>query len=313
VQLSPELVGDGQVLRPQLVRDELLGLFSKLDVRPSEIRLVVSDRVCVTRVLDYPKMPHPEFEKSIPFEAERELPMDVEEAYLAWEVLETNEQGQTVLLVGGWREAVDSYVEALRGVAPVKVVEPRSFALARAAGLTDAVLADWTGDQLQLVVVVGRRVTFTTTAVLLPSVTDSPMRLAQVFCTLLPKPSIRRNALPRRIVFLGQLHGRDDVAAFVQRQPLPQSFDMVTDWIPPGEFGELSAIGQVATAGLLIRRQRSNVEKAQFPELNLLPKPRIVRQSQPIIRPQFVVALVMSLALFGAVVFGQLVPTLASK
>jgi hypothetical protein len=139
------------------------------------------------------------------------------------------------------------------------------------------------------------------------------MRLAQIFCTLLPKPSIRRNGLPRRIVFLGQLHGRDDVAAFVQRQPLPQAFEIVTDWVPPGEFGKFSPNGQVATAGLLIRGQRSDPEKVQFPELNLLPKPRIVRQSQPIIRPQFVVALVMSLALFGVVVFGQLVPTLASK
>jgi hypothetical protein len=236
--------------------------------------------------------------------------MDVEDAYLAWEVLESNEKGQTVLLLGAWREAVDSYVEAFRGLAPVKVVEPRSFALARAAGLTDAVLADWTADQLQLVVVSNRRVAFTTTAVLLPSVTESPMRLAQVFCTLLPKPSIKRS-LPSRIVFLGQLQGREDVAAFVLRQPLGQAFEIVSDWLPVEPYAQFGAGGHVANAGLLMRAQPG--EGMQFAEPNLIAKPRVIRQSQPMIRPQFVVALVVSLALFAVVFVGQLVPTLASK
>jgi hypothetical protein len=52
----------------------------------------------------------------------------------------------------------------------------------------------------------------------------------------------------------------------------------------------------------------------RFPQVNLLPKarpPRAVRR--PLVRARFVIALVMSLVLFAAVVFGHLVPIMAGQ
>jgi hypothetical protein len=119
--------------------------------------------------------------------------------------------------------------------------------------LPDAVLADWTGDQLQVVVVDQRRVRFTATALVSATVRNSPMRLAQAFCTLIPRPGIGRRLLPKQIVFLGELYGRNDVAAFVQRQPMSQSFEIMTDWLPPDPFRRFVAAGQTANMGLLLR------------------------------------------------------------
>src|SRR5207245_5295012 len=131
---------------------------------------------------------------------------------------------------------------------------PRSVALARAVGLPDAVLADWTGERVQIVVVEGYRVTFSTSRTIPSSATESTARLAPFIAGLIPKPSGRRGLLPGRLVLLGALYGASDLAAERVRVS-GQAFPALLDWRPADPFGRFAAASQAAAIGALMRIQ----------------------------------------------------------
>src|SRR3989442_15168464 len=267
--LPAEALHDGKVLQPPAVQLYLARLMRVLKLRRAEVRLVLSDSACVTRFLVYPRMPRRDLERSLRLESARELPMNPDSAYLGWETVEENGGQHRVFLVGAWRDIVDGYLEAVEGLGRPKIVEPRSVALARAVALPDAVLMDWTGERVQVVVVEGYRVTFSTSRTIASSITESTQRLASFIAGLIPKPSGRRGLLPGRLVLLGELHGRADLAAELVRISA-QPFEVVLDWRPPDPLGRFSAASQAATIGALMRDQPGVPVAGRFPGVNLL-------------------------------------------
>jgi hypothetical protein len=230
-------------------------------------------------------------------------------AYLGWETVEADGGQHRVFLVGAWRDIVDGYLQAVEGLGRPKIIEPRSVALARAVGLSDAVLADWTGERIQVVVVEGYRVTFSTSRTIPSSLTDSAARLAPFIAGLIPKPSGRRGLLPGRLVLLGELHGRSDLAAELIRAS-GQPFQAILDWRPADPFGRFAAASQAATIGALMRDQSSAQAAGRFPGVNLLTERNRIMRPQPAVRARFVIALVVA-ALMLAVVVGIQIGTLA--
>jgi len=246
--LPEDAIQDGKILQPVAVQLYLNRLWKALKLGSVEIRLCVSDSACVTRALDFPKMPARELERSLRFELERELPMSRRDAYLAWQVIDAQKTRETVLLVAAWRDVIEGYLEALEGLGRVTVVEPRSLAVARAVGLRDALLIDWTGDHMQVLIVEKRRVTYTSSVRVSNGTGNSHARLLQVISTLIPKSTGRRNALPSELVMLGELYGREDVAA-----SLGEDLKVMPDWRPPAPYGAFAAASQVANIGLMLR------------------------------------------------------------
>jgi len=244
--LPADAIQNGRVLQPVAVQLYLTRLWKALKLRFVEIRLCISDSACVMRFLDYPRMPAKELERSLRIELERELPMNPREAYLAWQVVEVRDNQQTVLVVGAWRDVVEGYLEALEGLGHVAVIEPRSMALARAAGVADALLLDWTGDQLQVAVVEKRRVTYTNSAVVTNGAVDSLARVIHLTSSLVPKTG-RRSPLPPRLVLLGELYGREEVGRALG------AFEVLPEWRPPHPFGSFAAASQAANIGMLMR------------------------------------------------------------
>ncbi len=251
--LPAEAIADGRILQPIAVQLFVTRLMKKLSVKPSEMRVSVSDSACVTRVLEYPRMPPRDLERSLRFEAGRELPMSPRNAYLGWQVIEAQGPRQTVLLVGAWRDVVEGYLEALGGIGRVTVAEPRSLALARAVGLSDAVLLDWTGDRIQIATVERFRVRYTTSVQLANGAASSLSRLVQVVSGLLPKASGRSRSVGSPLVLLGTLRGRDDVARALGQDPAALRVEPVVDWCPPEPFGKFAATCQAANIGMLLR------------------------------------------------------------
>ncbi len=307
--LPPEALHDGKVLQPPAVQLYLARLMRVLKLRRAEVRLVLSDSACVTRFLAYPRMPRQDLERSLRLESARELPMNPASAYLGWETVEVEGGQHQVFLVGAWRDIVDGYLQAVEGLGRPKIVEPRSVALARAVGLPDAVLMDWTGERIQVVVVESHRVTFSTSRTIPPSVTESAARLAPFVAGLIPKPSGRRGLLPGRLVLLGEFYGRGDLAAELVGTTA-QPFDVVLDWRPTDPFGRFAAASQAATIGALMRDHPGVQVARSFPGVNLLIERNRIMQPQPAVRARFLIALVVA-ALMLAVVVGIQIGTLA--
>jgi hypothetical protein len=160
---------------------------------------------------------------------------------------------------------------------------------------------DWTGERVQVVVVEGYRVTFSTSRTIPASVTDSTARLAPFIAGLIPKPSGRRGLLPGRLVLLGELYGRSDLAAELIRMS-GQPFQAILDWRPADPFGRFAAASQAATIGAQVA--------GDFPGVNLLIERNRIMRPQPAVRGRFVIALVVA-ALMLAVVVGIQIGTLA--
>lgn len=235
--------------------------------------------------------------------------MNPETAYLGWEPLDLNGQ-DGVVLVGAWRDVVDAYVQAVEGLGQARILEPRSVALARAVGYADVVLVDWTGERVQVVVVEGHRVTFSTSRTVPAAVTESTPRLASFIAVLIPKGSARRGPLPSRLVLLGELYGRHDVAEDLDRQPGFPPFEVEVEWQPPAPFGRFAAACQAATIGALLRDKGRAQSSGRFPAINLMIERKRIVQPRPVIRPQFLIALAVA-AVFLAVVVGIQIVTLA--
>jgi hypothetical protein len=307
--LPADALHDGKVLQPPAVQLYLARLMRVLKLRRAEVRLVLSDSACVTRFLAYPRMPRRDLEQSLRLESARELPMNPASAYLGWETVEADGGQHRVFLVGAWRDIVDGYLQSVEGLGRPKIIEPRSVALARAVGLPDAVLMDWTGDRVQVVVVEGYRVTFSTSRTILPSVSESTARLAPFIAGLIPKPSGRRGLLPSRLVLLGELYGRGDLAAELVRMT-GQPFEVILEWRPADPFGRFAAASQAATIGTLMRDHPGSPAAGHFPGVNLLIERDRILRPHPAVRARFVIALVVA-ALMLAVVVGIQIGTLA--
>ena len=307
--LPPEALHDGKVLHPPAVQHYLARLMRVMKLRRAEVRIVLSDSACVTRFLVYPRMPRHDLERSLRLESERELPMNPDDAYLGWETVDADGGQHRVFLVGAWRDIVDGYLEAVEGLGRPKIIEPRSVALARAVGLPDAVLADWTGERVQVVIVEGCRVTFSISRTIPSSVTDSTARLAPFIAGLIPKPSGRRGLLPGRLVLLGELYGRADLAAELIRAS-GQPLQAILDWRPADPFGRFAAASQAATIGALMRHQRGAQVAGSIPGVNLLIERNRIMRPQPAVRARFLIALMVA-ALMLAVVVGIQLGTLA--
>lgn len=310
--LPVEAIHDGKVLQPPAVQHYLARLLRVLKLRRAEVRLVLSDSACVTRFLAYPRMPLRDLERSLRLESARELPMNPDSAYLGWETVDSDDHHR-VFLVGAWRDIVDAYLQAVEGLGRVRIIEPRSVALARAVGLADAVLLDWTGDRIQVVVVQDHRVTFSTSRTLPAAVTESTPRLISFIASFIPKSSGRRGQLPVRLVLLGELYGRSDVAAELARMPGATPFEVELEWQPADPFGRFAAACQAATIGVLMRGERRPQAGARFPTVNLVLERNRIMRPQPVVRTQFVIALAVAALMLAVVVGIQLVTLAGSK
>jgi Tfp pilus assembly PilM family ATPase len=251
--LPSEAIEDGKILQPVAVQLYLNRLMKDLKPRSPELRVTVSDSACVTRFLEYPKMSARDLERSLRFEAARELPMNPRDAYLGWQVVDEQQNQQTVLLVAAWRDVVEGYLEALEGLGSVRVIEPRSLALARGAGLPDAILLDWTGERVQVAVVEKGRVTYTSTVLIHNGTASSVPRVVHVVSGILPKATGRRSPLPTRLVLLGKFSGSNDVKDELAQQAGMGRFEFIPDWHPPEPFARVAESSQVANIGMLLR------------------------------------------------------------
>ncbi|MFY9615863.1 MAG: hypothetical protein WAT58_10745, partial [Candidatus Dormiibacterota bacterium] len=146
---------------------------------------------------------------------------------------------------------VEDYLKAVSGIGRVTVIEPRSFALARTVGKPNSVLCEWANDRIQVSQVQDARIAYTASVPLVNGMGESPQRVARLVSGLLPR--VRRGSEPQEMVLLGKLQGREDVTSEMRTQLAAGKLNATVDWIPPKPYEELSATGQLANVGILMR------------------------------------------------------------
>ncbi|HEV3235117.1 MAG TPA: pilus assembly protein PilM [Candidatus Dormibacteraeota bacterium] len=251
--LPTEAIEDGKLMQPTAVQFYLVRLLAEMGVKGKncEVRVCLSDSACVTRVLDFPAMPDKDLEKSLRIESGRELPLSPESAYLAWQVVGEEDGRRKVLLTAAWRDVVEDYLKAVSGIGFVSVVEPRAFALARTVGKPNSLLCEWANDRVQVAQVQDARIAYTASVPLQNGMGESPQRVARLVSGLLPR--IRRSSEPTEMVLLGKLQGREDITSEMQTQLAAGKLSATVDWSPPKPYEQLSATGQLANVGILMR------------------------------------------------------------
>jgi type IV pilus assembly protein PilM len=135
--LAPNVVRDGEVADAEALVETLKQLFSEhsLDRR---VRIGVANQRIVVRTIEVPPVDDPkDFAAIVRFQAESELPMQIDEAVIDFQALDLVETPQgprrRVVLVAARREMVEEFVSAVRaaGLRP-EGIDLSAFAMVRA-------------------------------------------------------------------------------------------------------------------------------------------------------------------------------------
>jgi type IV pilus assembly protein PilM len=114
--LPPQTIVDGQVMNQGAVVEALQKLFTDLKVKRREVALSVSGHSVIIKRLTLPLMTNQELSEQITWEAEQQIPFEIKDVHLDYEVLKRRpEQGQMdVLLVAAKRDELESAADLAR-------------------------------------------------------------------------------------------------------------------------------------------------------------------------------------------------------
>jgi type II secretory pathway component PulL len=118
------------------------------------VRVTIADEAVVTRVLEVPAMPRRDLTRAAAFLALKEVPIPIDKAAWAWDVVASADTANGVCLVACWRDVVERLQAALVSAhLRPEVVEPRSFALARALDMDSGIVLEAVGGAVRATVV----------------------------------------------------------------------------------------------------------------------------------------------------------------
>ena len=155
VPLPPGLVKDGLIIAPAQVGSLIGSLL--VDMRLSRKRVIVSvpGMRSVPRILTLPKIKPSLLRDAIRYEAEREMPVPLEELNLFWKSLGRDGPERQFFVVGVPKALFDAELQALdhAGMA-ASILDLKPMALARAVNRNEAVIVDLEHESSDIVLVV---------------------------------------------------------------------------------------------------------------------------------------------------------------
>ncbi len=158
VPLAHGALKDTLVIDPAGVGSAIDELFRSSRISKSGVLLVsLTGFRSVTRIVTLPKLPATLMKEAIRWTARREMPIPLEELYLSWQVIGTQNTEQTIFLVGTPRSLLDSLYQALRKarIKP-RAIELKPLALARIANRAEAIIINLeTGSMSTAILVKG--------------------------------------------------------------------------------------------------------------------------------------------------------------
>jgi len=125
-KMKKGLVQDGQIIDPQELAREIKDLLKMTRPKPIKSKFVVfsvSETKSFIRTIQIPKMSRAEADEAVKWETEANIPVSSDRVYLDWQIIDSKEKNDEILVVAVPKEIVDSYCEAisLAGLIPLAV------------------------------------------------------------------------------------------------------------------------------------------------------------------------------------------------
>ena len=126
-------VDDGTLNDPEVVGKAIAELFKNLKIKKKKVGFSISGYSVIVKKVNLAVMSESELEEHIQSEAEQYIPFDIDDVYLDFQDLKTNDKDierTDVMLVAAKKEIVDDYLEMLEAIdlKPV-IVDVDGFAL----------------------------------------------------------------------------------------------------------------------------------------------------------------------------------------
>ena len=297
--LEPGLVSDGTIVNEAQVAAKIQELLKAQKVKAKKVIVGLSGLHCLTRPITLPQLPKALLAEAVRQEAERIMPVPVEELYLSWQIIHTSKEEMQVFLAASPRNATDALIRTLRqaGLDPY-LIDLKPLALARVANKPTAIIVDAQPAELDILIMVDG-IPQPVRGLALPSKVPT---LSEKLPTIIEE-------LERTIKFYNSSHSEkpldSNIPIFVSGelaqepetcQPLASKLKYpVLPLLPPLECPEGLAPGQyMVNIGLALKELSLPKAEANFSlvNLNALPeayKPKPISLTKTVIVPGIIV------------------------
>ena len=153
--LESGLIRDGVVVDEAKVVAKIKELFKAQKVSPKKVITGMSGLNSLSQLITLPHLPEAMLAEAVEREAERVLPVPLDELYISWQIIPASGEETLVFLTALHRKTVDAMVKALRqaGVKPY-LMDLAPLALTRVVDKATAMVADVRSVELDIVIMV---------------------------------------------------------------------------------------------------------------------------------------------------------------
>lgn len=154
VPLDPGLVRDGLIYEPTKVSSVIDALFREKKLPKNRVIASLPSLRSLTRIFNLPKVKPALLEEAIRNEAEREMPVPLEELYLCWQLINGKGEEQRFFVLGVPHDVLDAELKALgqAGIRPV-AMDLKPLALARVVDREEALILDLEPESFGIILV----------------------------------------------------------------------------------------------------------------------------------------------------------------
>jgi len=155
LSLEPGLVSEGVITDPARLAHELNDLLHAQGVKGGKVIAGLSGLHCLYRVITLPDLPRAVLPEAVNREAERLLPVALDELYISWQIIHDSKQEIRVFLAAYPRNATNALIETLRHAGiEYYLIDLTPLALARAVNRATAIIADVRLSEADVVIMV---------------------------------------------------------------------------------------------------------------------------------------------------------------
>ena len=153
--LEPDLVSDGVIVEEAEVAAKIKELLKAQGVKTKKVIAGLSGLHCLTRPITLPKLPKAVLSEAIMREAERIMPLPLEQLYISWQIVPAPGEELQIFLLALPRNVADALIKTLRqaGVEPY-LIDIAPLALARVANKATAIIADVQPTRMDIIIMV---------------------------------------------------------------------------------------------------------------------------------------------------------------
>ncbi|MFC2051093.1 pilus assembly protein PilM [Chloroflexota bacterium] len=153
--LEPGLVHDGVIIDTTSVSRHIAELLSAQGIKEKKVVVSVSGIHSIYRTVNIPKLPKNLLDEAALREAERAMPVPLNELYTSWQAISVSDIETTLCIVGLPRNTVDAMLDTLRqaGLQP-EAIDVRPLAISRVADERNAIIMNVQQNGFDIIVMI---------------------------------------------------------------------------------------------------------------------------------------------------------------